>query len=302
MIKTILAPSAELASEVPADVTIEAEYGAVVISGKIYTAAHHQAGMESRPAPCNDKDIPALEDNGVILVSHLDLDSIGGALRAMGVKTLFTEDFQGFWDLAAFIDTNGPHKLAVSGASDLDQERLYAFWAWKEKVVPRFDSTVTHNVTAYVYQACDALAFIFSGDEAHLEAGHLMKARTDELNDATFERVFGKVIVRVTDDELGFCNHLYDTVSGDVCAAVAAYNKDGGTITISLADEIANVSCRDIMQNLFGNEAGGHLGIAGSPREQHMTYHEFTEAVETLASAIESNMGNESVIETSIAS
>lgn len=299
MIKTFLAPSADLAQTVEADVTIEAEYGAVVIEGSQYTAAHHQAGMESHPAPCNDKGIPALSE-GTVLVSHLDLDSIGGALRAMGVSTLFAEDFQGFWDLAAFIDTNGPHKLSASGASDLDQSRLYAFWAWKETTVPRFDTTRVHDVTRYIHQACDALAFIFAGDETYLEAGQVMKARTDELNAATFERIQGgEVVVRVTDDNYGFCNHLYDTPTGEPYASVAAYNKDGGTITISLSEAIQNVSCRDIMQNLFGNEAGGHEGIAGSPREQHMTYHEFTEAVETLAAAIATNTGaapTESVI------
>ena len=287
-IKTILAPSAALADTIDADVTIEAEYGTVVAKGRVYTAAHHQKGMEDLPAPCNDKAIPAIPDgeDAIILVSHVDLDTFGGCLRALGITTLFVDGFQSFWDLAEFVDLNGPHKLGVSGASDEDILRLYAFWAWKEKVVPRFDTARTHDVSSYVRQAGDALAFILTGDEAHLAAGSAMMDRTATLNTATFERVSGPVVVRMTDDAHGFCNHLYDSPEGEAYAAVAAYNKDGGTITISLADEVAGVSCRDIMQDLFGPEAGGHEGIAGSPREQHMTIDEFEKTHTTLVTAI----------------
>jgi hypothetical protein len=289
-IKVILAPSADIALNIEADVTIEAEYGSVVAEGSVYTAAHHQAGMEDNPAPCNDKDIPAL-DSGTILLSHVDLDSFGGALRAMGVTSLFADQYASFWNLAEFVDTNGPHKLGESGATDEDILRLHAFWAWKRGAIGRYDTDKATDVTETVVQACDALAFILTGDEAHLEAGRTMMTETQALNETTFERVVGDVVVRVTDDESGFCNHLYTAPTGEGFAAVAAYNKDGGTITISLAEAVTNVSCRDIMQNLFGPEAGGHEGIAGSPREQHMTYHEFTQAHDTLRSAIETSKG-----------
>ena len=286
-IKVILAPSADLASTINADVTVEAEYGTVVAEGTVYTAAHHQPGMENHPAPCNDPDIPALED-GIVLVSHVDLDTFGGCLRAAGVTSLFNDAFQGFWNLAEFVDLNGPHKLGESGATPENILRLHAFWAWKEKVVPRFDTSRTHDVTSYVYQAGDALAFILTGDEAHLEAGRTMMARTQELNVGTFETVWsGGVVVRVTNDAHGFCNHLYDTPEGDAHAAVAAYNKDGGSITISLADTVEGVSCRDIMQGLFGPEAGGHEGIAGSPREQRMTEEDFDRACDALGTALQ---------------
>ena len=39
-------------------------------------------------------------------------------------------EVSGFWELAEFVDLNGPHKLGQSGASEENLRRLYAFWAW----------------------------------------------------------------------------------------------------------------------------------------------------------------------------
>tara|TARA_X000000950_G_scaffold280092_1_gene374010 strand:+ start:114 stop:983 length:870 start_codon:yes stop_codon:yes gene_type:complete len=280
------APSATLAKGVDAHVTIEAEYGSVVAEGSIYTAAHHQAGMEHLPAPCNDSDIPTLEE-GVVLVSHLDLDTFGGCLRTLGsFSDLFNGSFQGFWNLAHFVDVNGAHKLGQSGATEEDLNRLHSFWASVKNALPRFPRDRVVDITDYVHIAGDALRKILSGDVELLTAGIQMREATTALNTATFERVKGDVILRVTDDDTGFCNHLYSTTSGEAYKAIAAYNKDAGSITISLADAIDGVSCRTVMQDLFGSEAGGHDGIAGSPREQFMTYHQFESTADSLSELI----------------
>ena len=38
-----------------------------------------------------------------------------------------------------------------------------------------------------------------------------------------------------------------------------------------MADGGKRVSAKELVQELWGNEAGGHTGIAGSPRGQEMT-------------------------------
>ena len=69
----LLVPSAAHARQLTAQLTVEAEYGAHVWEGTIYTAAHHQkdgpyAGRHllahaatGRPSPCNDPAIPVVE-------------------------------------------------------------------------------------------------------------------------------------------------------------------------------------------------------------------------------------------------
>ena len=82
--------------------TVEAEYGAECVPGSVITMAHHGT-RSSNPAPCNWSDVPVLTDCE-ILVSHLDLDSMGGIMALMGTKP----DNPEFWKAAEFIDLNGP--------------------------------------------------------------------------------------------------------------------------------------------------------------------------------------------------
>ena len=105
-LRIFLAPSYELAMEVMSreDVkaTVEAEYGSHTMLGELITMAHHGANSHN-PAPCNWGPVPQIED-GVILVSHLDLDTIGGVMKLLGIQP---EDPE-FWSAAEFIDTRGP--------------------------------------------------------------------------------------------------------------------------------------------------------------------------------------------------
>ena len=287
-----LAPSADLSKTIDAVLTVEAEYGSYVAEGSVYTAAHHQPGMEHLPAPCNDSNIPVLE-SGTVLVSHVDLDTFGGCLRACGsYSSLFAAENQSFWDLAQFVDLNGAHKLGQSGANETDLARLYAFWAWKQANVERMSRDEITDVTALVHAAGDTIAQILTGNESLIEKGSEMRTAQDKLNADTFVRADGRVAVRLTsftpEDGLGFCNHLYTEGDDDgtAFAAVASYAKDAKSITISLADAVEGVSCRDIMQDLFGPEAGGHDGIAGTPREQAMTDEDMTSTVAALNAAL----------------
>ena len=59
-----------------------------------------------------------------------------------------------------------------------------------------------------------------------------------------------------------------------------------GSVTVSLADPIEGVVCRDIVQSLWGMEAGGHAGIAGSPRGQEMSTADLDACVEAVVAAL----------------
>ena len=254
---------------------MEAEYGSVVVEGEIYTAAHHQKEGEytpsNRPAPCNDADIPVV--TGDILVSHLDLDTVGGCMRAMGnYRTALDTEFAGFWNLAEFIDLNGPHRLSESGASEKDVSRLYAFWAWSEAHLPgHFDADEVVDVTEHIIAAGRALTGILGGQQDLIEAGEEMRKRRsqgDELNRISFVEAVAEVGIRT---HAGFVNDLYTTPEGHPLRAVVAFNPEQGSITVSLAEPVEGVSCRDLVQKLWGPEAGGRDGIAGSPRGKKMT-------------------------------
>ena len=275
-VKVLLAPNLPLAVELTPDITVEAEYGSTVVWGRHYTAAHHQPSGPfmgrhlaggTAPSPCNDTRIPLLE-TGVILVSHLDLDTVGGVLRALPhARMLFQPTFQSFWDLAEAVDTMGAHKLGAIGASTEDVERLYAWWAWFQ-AQPRASLDEVTDVTDRVLEAGLVILAILHGDEDLLKAGKKFLAATDKLNADTFVGMEGQVVFRVTPKP--FVNHLYVNPYDHIARAVVSFNKETRAITLSFADP-EKVSARDIVQGLWGPEAGGHAGIAGSPRGWEMT-------------------------------
>lgn len=349
MVRVVLAPTLELARQVEHPVlTVEAEYGSTVIEGSLYTAAHHQpagspyAGDHTvrggRPSPCVDMEIPCVKE-GVVLLSHIDLDSVGGVLRANAHAALLFEGPRArrFWALAAFVDVRGPHRvadwvsdetaaLAAELAHETDaahgyapaalQERhdqavrfdeearrlLRAYWAWA-RTRPRFARDVVSNVTAEIdahrgaietlifdaFNASDRstgrniIADATNERDAMLAAGDAMLAAEESLNKASYEYTRDGVTVRLSDN---FVNHLYrHPTTGAVARAIVGRNYETGAITISLEAPVAGVSCREIAQSLWGPAAGGHDGIAGSPRGQSMDLSEVARAVDAVLAA-----------------
>ena len=265
MIRVIFAPTADIARSASADITIEAEYGSFIWEGTQFTAAHHQsegpyAGRHqggSEPAPCNNPNIPVL-DEGTIGVSHMDLDTLGGIARAMGAPIFLGNE--SFWDLSEFVDVSGPHKLKNANASEMDVGRLYAFWAWSQaNRLPR--ATELTDITEYVINAIQALRRVVDGDPEMIEAGRQFKANEQALNESSLVKVVGTVAVRRAET---FVNHLYTTVDGVECQTVVTLNTKFKSITLSSSD--GQVDCCAVMQKVFGPDAGGHKGIAGTPR------------------------------------
>lgn len=264
-----------LAAERP-DVTVEAEYGAVTVEGAVLTMAHHGANA-GNPAPCAYPNGCAGENVEVVGLSHLDLDSIGGCMAVLGCKP----PAPGFWRIAEFVDLSGPHRLGEANAAPEDVERLRAVWAWSEshRTFPPRDGSVA-DVTEAVLAFASAVAKVLEGDPEMLRAGREFAERGKALNSATFREVRGSVCLRRTPG--GFVNHLYDTPKGDVCKAVVSYNDQTGAVTVSFADTPSGEGARGIVQGLWGPLAGGHAGIAGSPRDQRMSWEDALAAAEAV--------------------
>ena len=253
---------ATVLAQYPSTGTVEAEYGDRLVEGSAFTLAHH-GPRTGHPAPCS---YPNGIGEGVDAVglSHIDLDSLGGCLAALGRKP----EAPSFWDLAEFVDLNGPHRLPKAGASEGDLERLYAFWAWSQKnrVFPPRDGSVV-DVTESALRGASAIERILDGDGELLDEGRAFRVAEGKLNLDSFVQVEGDVVVRVAPS---FVNHLYDSPEGESYAAVIALNPSTGSITLSFADPPTGSTAVEIVQSLWGPTAGGHAGIAGSPRGMRM--------------------------------
>jgi hypothetical protein len=212
-------------------------------------------------------------------------------------QDLFHPQHEAFWALAEYVDLNGPHMmenyLARLGAEEhYQRERacIHAFWAWS-KTQPRLQGEELQDVTALIKKGAHALRKIFAGDPDLIEAGVAFKKAEEKLNGTSCDGILnptedlsGQVILRQSN---GFVNHLYSPPGHTgACGGVASLNTATGAVTISLSRPIEGVSCREVMQELFGPEAGGHDGIAGTPRGQRFVEADRDRAAQAMAEAI----------------
>lgn len=257
------------------DATVEAEYGNDVIEGKLVTLAHHTEKYKNNNAPCNTDYVPLLQDNSTIIVSHLDLDTLGGIAALIGRK----KQDPIFWEAVEFIDLNGQHNL-FQIAED-SQEKYIAYKAYEAKnQMPRL-AEIT-DVTKRALEYLDILDKIMDGDKELIESGKEWdKHRKEEIESCL---IFENDNIRVFDSPNGvFCaSSYYSEKQGKVIPATITLNGRFKAITLAMADGGKEISAKEMVQKLWGNEAGGHAGIAGSPRAREMTKEDLKEISNTV--------------------
>lgn len=252
------------------EATVEAEYGDDVIEGAIITLAHHAEKYKKNNAPCNTDYVPLLQDNSTIVVSHLDLDTIGGIAALIGRKIQDSI----FWKDAEFIDLNGQHNLFQ--LDENSREKYIAYKAYQEKnKMPRM--TEITDVTEKALEYLDILDKIMDGDKQLIEIGkewdRLVKEEIEEC------LIFENDNIRVFDSPKGvFCSaSYYSEKQQKVIPSTITLNGKFKAITLAMADGGKEISAKEMVQKLWGSEAGGHAGIAGSPRGKEMTKEDLKE-------------------------
>lgn len=269
--KILLAPTFEQADTIKADATVEAEYGDLCIAGSKIALAHH-GSRSNNPAPCNTNVTPL--EKGTILLSHIDLDAIGGCLAVMGEKY---ED-KDFWKAAEYIDINGTHHIH-DFSKDI-QEKLNAFYCWnntKERI--RY-SEIT-DVTNIIEENKNVLNIIL--DERHPEHDDYIKKGIEwekDISSAVESKLFKETdSYRAFITDGVFCAASYYSPKDDeIKPATITLNTKFNSITIAFEDGGKKCSAREIVQSLWGNEAGGRDGIAGSPRNWNKSERQLSEA------------------------
>ena len=265
--KIMLAPTLEAAQTVKAEATVEAEYGAHVVNGSLVTLAHH-GPRSGNPAPCNT-EVDILPKGSTILLSHVDLDALGGVMALTGVKP---ED-PGFWKAAEYIDVNGPHHLHELGGKEQDQ--LNAIWAWNAQQPRAPFSRDLREVGDSLIPYAKAVAVVADPNHPEhdkmIENGKRWEKETSERVNACLVKENDKVRLFHTDGTV-FCSaSYYSQGRGEIIPATVQYNEKFKAVTLAFAENMPGVSAEKIMQEIFGPEAGGRAGIAGTPRG-----HEYT--------------------------
>jgi hypothetical protein len=282
-IKVLIAPTAELARELVntenISATVEAEYGDICIEGKLATLAHH-GSRSANPAPCNWEVTPL--SNGTILVSHIDLDTVGGVLALMGLKPEDTD----FWKGAEFIDVNGVHHIHELPTET--QDKLNAIYAWNATRENKRITEVT-DVTESILEWLEILEPVL-GTNPDIE----WIAKGKEWAEKVTTEVESKLVsetetVRAFVTDSVFCSaSYYSPKLQKVCKATVVLNTKFNAITVAFADGGKEHSAREIVQALWGEEAGGRDGIAGSPRSWSISEEQIEKEFHKAIKAVES--------------
>ena len=262
-------------AQIVPNATVEAEYGKKVIKGEQITLAHHTKEYENNPAPCNTPDVPVLADDSTIVVSHLDLDTLGGIAALMGRKK---EDPE-FWKAAEFIDLNGPHNLFQ--VEEETRKKYVAYQAYQSSHRnPRF--TEITDVTDIVLEHLEIIDRVIDGDKTLIQEGIKWDEETKKKIEGCL--VFENDNIRVFDSPEGvFCSaSYYSEKQGKVIPCTVTRNGKFKSITVAMADGGKEISAKELVQELWGTEAGGHPGIAGSPRGKEMTEKDMQQLAKTV--------------------
>lgn len=240
--------------------TIECEYGDVVVEGAV-TLAHHVEGWNTPPA-LQSSDIlektgvERLEEGDYIMVSHIDLDTICGIMA-------IAEDYDIAEDIKKginHVDCNGQHHLFDDEVSEDARRYILAYIGYTLSNRAPFGE---EDITEYVINLIQSF-----NTEANYEAGKaFVEGRRSEA-EASLSAAIGKValIDQAADSKAFGLNSEY-ILEGVEYDYIIVFNRKFGSITASSRlGNAGDKNMSDIMKAVFGEMAGGHKGIAGTPR------------------------------------
>ena len=282
--KVFIVPTWELAQSLPfeAHCTVEAEYGNKVLKGTMVTFAHHVEEFINHPAPCNNT-LPlssyynhVLETpNKNIVILGPDLDTVGGCAILMGNQP-YSREYPKFWEIAGYLDVNGAHH--IHKYEQKYQDIFNAYWAWSsENRTPRVSEVTecTESILNHIQVISYILGISYDNTE-YIEKGKVWESKQLEIAESLLLEETPEVRVYKSNGIFVNGSYFSPTLNSLANMIVAYYTKDS-KITISCSD--GTVDCVGIMQELFGNLAGGRRGIAGSPHGQKMTEEDFQNTI-----------------------
>ena len=262
--KIILAKNLEAAKSLEKPyLSVEAEYGDTVVEGWAATLAHHVPGWTSAPALCEfdhlEKNKVDVFEEHVCLISHIDLDVIVGISHLLGIQ-----DFSWESKDINYVDCNGQHTLFSEHVSEMARKVIIAYVGYASiNRAPFSPKEDIMDVTEYVMSTIQN----FNTEYYYSVGLKLITDRKEEAERSLLLGLNGVALIEQAEDSKVFGLNSEYTIKNNVYDYVIVYSNKFKSVTVSAKDgNRQKINLAEFMQGIFGNEAGGHAGIAGTPR------------------------------------
>ena len=220
-------------------------------------------------------------EKGTILISSLDLDTIGGVLAITGDKPKDTE----FWKAIAYLDINGTHNL-YKLSQDV-QDKVNVLLAW-QAFQPHMKYDKPTNVTSIIAQGANILKATL--DERHPKHDAVIQKGKEwaKINTQAIESQLvdeTPTLRTFITNGIPCANAFYSPTQNQVVSATLTLDKETNRITIATLDGNSTFSARDIAKQLWGSRVDGDEILAMSPCNEEMT-EEDLEKTKTIFSSL----------------
>lgn len=278
-LKILLAPTynsaKQLAEKCRILASVEAEYGSHVIQGEFYTLAHHAPLYRKNRAPCFhiiEPLDPSLE--GIILISHIDLDTLLGIYYLIRNKEDPVPELK-IREAAEKIDVGGYHLI-----TELDEniQPLFRAILGILGTNPPFNNVL--DVTETVLKNIDlVLSILIDKEPTIIQVGLKLEEEQRKEKESCF--IYGTDLYLIyRSKNLPCTDQFIHPQTGKKAQFVINYRS--GPRAFFLASYHSDTDCDVILQSVWGRGCGGHARAAGTPRGKIISEEELPKLTKSL--------------------
>ena len=211
----------------------------------------------------DSKAVPILQNGSKILIDHLVEDVLYGIALLTGRKKSNEE----LWNLTNFVGRDWMKNFRNLSEEKKDMLAAYKCYEASHRF-QKFDEIT--DVTGMVFDYLAATSDIANGDKGKIEDGR--KWYRDLERKIESYLVYENENVRVFKSVDGtFCSSSYYSNSQEKeVKSTITKNEKTKSITLAIADGGKEVLARDVVKELWGEDAGGYSAIASSPVGKQM--------------------------------
>lgn len=223
-----------------------------------------------------------VENENEIIINYFDISVLGKIASLLGKKNKDAI----FWNVAESIEQKELYNLYK--IEDKLKEKYFAYLAYQE--AHRINNiTQKHEITDIILKYIEIIDKILDGDEKLIKQGQKWEKEIQDKISTTL--IYENENIRVFNTSEVFFNSLayYSEKQEKVIPCTIIRDETNKAISISMADDGEEFPAKKLVQELWGNEAGGYKGIATSPRGQKMTVKDLQKTVYYVNNIYENN-------------